>query len=124
MLVGMRDPDWSLPVVGRRELSVDGKSIAVRTAEILGRASAGAGKRPHLVVWRLYWIDGRFIAGDEQAKIAGVLARLQGHGDEGAALVLYADGDTVEASNAALEAFVQANLQSLGGLLQRTRDTR
>lgn len=124
MLVGMRDPDWSLPVVGRRELSVDGKTIAVRTAEILGRAPSDAGRRPHLVVWRLYWIDGRFIAGDEAAKIAGVLARLRGHGDEGAAIVLYADGDTVDASDAALEAFVQANLQRLGALLQRTRDAR
>jgi EpsI family protein len=124
MLVGMRDPDWSLPVVGRRELSVDGKPIALRTAEILGRAPSGAGGRPHLVVWRLYWIDGRFIAGDEEAKIAGVLARLQGHGDEGAAIVLYADGETVDASNAALEAFVRANLQNLGALLQRTRDAR
>ena len=125
MLVGMRDREWSLPVVGDdRTVAVGPQTITVRTAEILGQPQAGAEHRPHLVVWRVYWIDGRFIAGDVAAKIAGVLARLRGRGDEGASIVLYADGETVAASNAALEAFVQANLGSLNALLQRTRDAR
>ena len=76
------------------------------------------------MVWRLYWIDGRFIAGDGTAKIAGALARLQGRGDEGAAIVFYADGESVAASNASLEAFVRDNLPNLNTLLQRTRDAR
>jgi exosortase A len=125
MLVGMRDREWSLPVVGDdRQVAVEPQKIAVRTAEILGRQPPGGARRPHLVVWRVYWIDGRFIAGDVAAKIAGVQARLRGRGDEGAAIVLYADGETVAASNAALEAFVQANLGSLNALLQSTRDAR
>lgn len=124
MLVGMRDREWSFPVVGDdRTVAVGPHPITVRTAEILGQPQAGE-HRPHLVVWRVYWIDGRFIAGDVAAKVAGVLARLRGRGDEGAAIVLYADEDTVAASNAALEAFVQANLGSLNALLQRTHDTR
>lgn len=125
MLVGMRDREWSLPVVGDdRTVAVEPQAVTVRTAEILGQPQAGSEHRPHLVVWRVYWIDGRFIAGDVAAKIAGVLARLRGHGDEGAAIVLYADGKTVAASNAALEAFVQANLGSFDTLLRRTRDAR
>jgi len=125
MLVGMRDREWSLPVVGDNQIvAVGPQTITVRTAEILGQPQADAGHRPHLVVWRAYWIDGRFIAGDVAAKIAGVQARLRGRGDEGAAVVLYADGTTVAASNAALEAFVQTNLGSLDTLLQRTRDAR
>jgi EpsI family protein len=125
MLVGMRDREWSLPVVGGdRHVAVGPQTISVRTAEILGQPQADTERRPHLVVWRVYWIDGRFIAGDTAAKIAGVLARLRGRGDEGAAIVLYANGESVAASNAALEAFVLANLGSLNALLQRTRDTR
>jgi EpsI family protein len=125
MLVGMRDREWSLPVAGGgRDVSVGQQTINVRTAEILGQPQTGAVRRSHLVVWRVYWIDGRFIGGDAAAKVAGMLARLRGRGDEGAAIVLYADGDTVPASNAALEAFIQANLSSLNALLQRTRDTR
>jgi len=123
MLVGMRDDHWALPTTGSHSLTVDGQKLALRTAEILGR-ERGSERRSHLVVWRLYWIDGRFIAGDAQAKLAGVAARLRGRGDEGALLILYADADTIAASNAALEAFAQANLKELNALLQRTRDTR
>lgn len=124
VLVAMRDPDWNLMVDGGREVSAGQQTITVRTAEILGPPRPGGARRPHLVVWQVYWVDGRFIAGDAAAKIAGVLARLKGHGDEGAAIVLYADSETVAASNAALEAFVQANLGGLNAILQRTRDAR
>lgn len=124
VLVGMRDPLWSLPVAGSRDLVFDGRDVTVRTAQILGRPQSAAARRPHLVVWRLYWIDGRYIGGDVKAKIAGGLARLQGRGDEGAAIVLYADGPSVAASNAALEAFAKANLAALDALLQQTRDRR
>jgi exosortase A len=125
LLVGMRDPDWNLPVgVGHRDVAAQGQKLSVQAAEILSRAPAGGAHRPHLVVWRLYWIDGRFVAGDMAAKLAGVWARLRGHGDEGAALVLYADAETVAASNAVLEGFLGANLGALNALLQRTQSTR
>jgi exosortase A len=124
-LVRMRDPQWSLPVTGAaRDIAAGGQEIAVRQAEILGRDRPGTGRRPHLVVWRFYWIDGRFIGGDAATKIAGMLARLRGRGDEGAGIVLYADGDTVAASNAALEDFAQSNLGAINELLHRVRDTR
>ena len=124
VLVGMRDREWNLPVAGGRVVAVGGQKITVRTAEILGQTQPGAARRPHLTVWRVYWVDGRFVAGDAATKIVGGLARLRGRGDEGAAIVLYADGETVTASNATLEAFLKANLGGLNALLQRTRDAR
>lgn len=125
-LVGMRDPVWSLPQEGSREIEVDGRPLRVRTAEILARERGGGAieRRPQLVVWRLYWVNGRWIAGDVQAKLFGGLARLQGQGDEGALLVLYADAETVPASNAALSAFARDNLGVLNELLLRTRSMR
>lgn len=124
VLVPMRSDGWNLMVGGRRDVVASMGTISVNTAEILGEPQLGTVRRSHLVVWRVYWIDGRFVAGDVAAKIHGGLARLKGRGDEGAAVVLYADADTVAASNAALEAFVQANHDALGALLQRTRDDR
>lgn len=124
VLVPMRSDGWNLMVGGRRDVVTSTGTISVNTAEILGKSQLGTARRSHLVVWRVYWIDGRFVAGDAAAKIHGGLARLKGRGDEGAAVVLYADADTVAASNAALEAFVQANHDALGALLQRTRDDR
>ncbi|HOW48598.1 MAG TPA: EpsI family protein, partial [Rubrivivax sp.] len=104
----------------------DGSSLRVRTAEILGRERGGGTieRRPQLSVWRLYWVDGRWIAGDVQAKLAGGLARLKGRGDEGALVVLYADQGTPQASEAALAAFMQANLGVLDQLLEQTRSRR
>lgn len=125
LLVGMRDPLFPFPVSGaQRSVAVDGQPVAFRSAELTAREPLYAGHRPQLQVWRSYWIDGRWVAGDVRAKLVGAAARLQGRGDEGALLVLYADAGSPPASNAALEAFVRDNLASLNTLLQRTRDQR
>ncbi len=124
-LVPMRNNEWNLlPDTAVRDVPAGRRTITVNTAEILALAPREGEHRSHLVVWHFYWVDGRFIAGDAAAKIAGGLSRLRGHGDEGAAVVLYADDDTVAASNAKLQAFVQANLDRLDALLQRTQDAR
>jgi exosortase A len=123
-LVGMRDSDWNLPQFGSKRVVLGGQTIDVRTAMLLGRDSAGAARRPKLMVWRLYWIDGRFIGSDARAKLANALARLKGRGDEGALILLYADDESTTRSNAAIEAFLQANGGSLNAVLQRTRGAR
>jgi EpsI family protein len=124
MLVGMRDNDWNLPLFGSKRVELDGRAIDVRTAMLLGRESAGAAHRPRMMVWRIYWIDGRFIGGDARAKLANALSRLRGRGDEGALILLYADDESTARSNAAIEAFLQANASSLNAVLQRTRGAR
>jgi exosortase A len=124
LLVAMRDPDWSLPQGGTREVDVDGRTLRLRTAQILGRERQTSERRPQLVVWRMYWVDGRWIAGDVEVKLAGGLSRLRGHGDEGALVVLYADQDTPQASDAALAAFAKDNLGLFDRLLEQTRSLR
>lgn len=124
VLLPMRSDGWNLMIGDRRDVTVGDRSISVNTAEILGRQPPGQTRRPHLIVWRVYWIDGRFVASDVAAKLVGGLSRLQGRGDEGAAIVMYADGGTVAESNAALDAFVQANLGRLDEILRGTRDAR
>jgi exosortase A len=123
-LVGMRDSDWNLPQFGGKRIVLNGRAVDVRTAMLLGRVSGGAAHRPKLMVWRLYWIDGRFIGGDAWAKLANALARLRGRGDEGALILLYADDESTARSNAAIEAFLQANASSLNAVLQRTHGAR
>ena len=120
----MRGSDWNQVAAGTRDVMVGGQPVTVRTAELLDRDKLGAASRKHLVVWRFYWVDGRFIGGDVPAKLAGALARLRGRGDEGAALVLHVDAGSVEASHAALQAFVDANAERLNELLGQTRDAR
>ena len=62
--------------------------------------------------------------GDVEVKLAGGLSRLRGHGDEGALVVLYADQDTPQASDAALAAFAKDNLGLFDRLLEQTRSLR
>jgi EpsI family protein len=123
-LVPMRNDEWNLLPSDGRDVTAGRRTVRVNTAEVRALAPLSVERRPHLMVWQFYWIDGRFIAGDAAAKIAGGLSRLQGHGDEGASVVLYADGATVAESNATLEAFLEANLDRLNAVLQRTHDTR
>jgi hypothetical protein len=54
----------------------------------------------------------------------GALARLQGRGDEGAAVGLWTYSESRPAAQATLQAFVRDNLGALEALLARTRDTR
>jgi exosortase A len=120
----MRGSDWNPLVTSTREVTVNGRPLAVRSVELLDKGENTPGGRRHLVAWRLYWIDGRWVGSDVEAKVRGALARLGGRGDEGAALVIYADSGSAPASHATLQAFMDNNSGHLGALLQQTRDQR
>jgi exosortase A len=124
VLVTSQDRQWNQVATGWHDVRAAGRLLTMRTAELLGTPIAGSGHRPHLKVWRAYWVDGRLVAGDAAAKFSEALSQLRGRGDDGALLVLYADGESTAASTAALEAFAEANLGALQGLLQSVRDDR
>lgn len=121
LLAGMRDPEWSVPLHESRTIELDGRRLALRRSEINSRVSLSGSAQRRLVVWRLYWIDGRFLGGDVEAKLAGALARLAGRGNEGATLLLYAEG---EGADTTIDTFLHDQHAALGALLQRVHDTR
>ena len=100
-----------------------GQTVHWRTAQILGAPSA-SGRRERLTAWRVYWIDGRWVAGDAQAKLAGAVSRLMGRGDDGAVLVLWTDKPSDEEARTVLENFVRDHLRVFGSALAQTRDGR
>ena len=123
-VVGMNDRKWN--PMGSRRVSVEsaGRRIDAQSTDIQAPTTADRTAPRALVAWRVYWIDGRFVAGDAEAKLRNALARLMGRGDDGAAIVIYADRDSFEDGAAAVRAFAAANLTPLGDLLQQTRDRR
>lgn len=122
VLVASNDSRWNHLSSSTREAQVGGSVVPWRTATILGK---GGGTTPaQLVAWRVYWVDGRWIASDARAQLAGALGRLQGHGDDGAALVLYTRSEAPEAAHRLLEAFVKDNLGVIEAALQARRKLR
>lgn len=122
VLVASNDPHWNHLSSGTRAVQVGGSVVPWRTALILGKASGTSA--PQLVAWRIYWVDGRWVASDARAQLTAALGRLQGHGDDGAALVLYTRSETPESGHKLLEAFVRDNLGAIEAALQARRAAR
>ncbi|HNU10156.1 MAG TPA: exosortase A [Rubrivivax sp.] len=121
-LTSMRDERWSLPTYQDRELRLGDRELAMRSANVLERAQGL--QRKQLVIWRLYWIDGQFVASDVRAKWAGMVSRLSGAGDEGALLTVYAEQAAPGEAEARLERFLNDNASELNTLLSRVQRTR
>jgi EpsI family protein len=123
-LARSEDPFWSQVGSGSAAGSGDGAAISWRTAVLRGTPGAGAGpglsgaQRTELLVWRVYWIDGRWVASDARAKLAGALARLRGRGDDGAVLILWTPARPGEAPEATLRAFLPAALPAITSALR------
>lgn len=119
VLVSTSDKSWNRVSSGSRIVQVGSNTVPWRTALILGKP--GGVSTPHLVAWLVYWVDGRWVASDASAQVTSALGRLQGHGDDGAALVLYAGGASTELATKLLESFVQDNLPAIEAALQARR---
>nr|WP_295080142.1 exosortase A [uncultured Roseateles sp.] len=124
VLVTSKDPGWSQVASGSREHASPGYTLRVRTAE-LRRKEMGHEGLPgsRLRVWQLYWINGRLLTSDWQAKLYGALDRLLGRGDDAAVLVIYADPSLTSPDEALLVGFARDNLEVLTALLTATRDS-
>ena len=105
-----------------RSLSLPGQALVVReTRLLLPEPSAGVDRR-RLRVWRCYWVDGRWVAGDIAAKLWGAWSRLAGHGDESAVMMVAAeDGQDGAEVDQRLTAFLAAGLPGIAALLETQR---
>lgn len=119
VLVASSDHNRNHLSSGSREMQLGGRTLSWRTAIILDRGTGSSMQQ--IVVWRAYWVDGRWIASDVQAQLAGALSRLQGHGDDGAALVLYTRSNSPDPANKLLEAFIRDNLATIEATLRASR---
>ena len=123
VLVRSDEPRWSQVSSGSRRSPTGGQDIGWRTAKVLG-AEAGTSERARLTVWRTYWIDGGWVAGDIRAKLLGAFSRLRGGGDDGAVVVLWTNQHDTARAEAVLRSFATDNLAAVQALLAQTRSTR
>nr|WP_255719716.1 exosortase A [Pelomonas sp. P8] len=120
---GEGETSWALTVAGSAELK---NGQPWRTAELRGQAlsrvAAGGDLAPRLRVWQTYWINGRLMTSDWQAKLRGVWGRLLEQGDDAAVLIVYADKAAAGADDARLRAFLHQHGAALDAALAQTRD--
>lgn len=123
VLVRFKDKQWVRvsEAPGQAALA-DGGSVSLRSAELRGSAIGADAGAARLRVWQFYWVNGRWLSVDWQAKVYGSLMRLLGQGDDGAVLVIYADKGEAGQGDAALATFTRDNLSSLDTWLRGVRD--
>jgi len=101
--------EWRANSQGEMALQVGNESLALRTAELRDLNLRGASQQTkRLQAWEIYWVDGRWTHSEVRAKLYGAWARLMGHGDDAAVLVIY--GDRGEGAANAMTAFLRENL--------------
>lgn len=125
-VVGMNDRRWN--AVGARSMGASTLGIGpgLREFDILGpeARTGGTASRPHVVARSFYWIDGRLYGSDAVAKLATAWSRLGGRLDDGAALVIYASGDSFDQARLRVQTFQAAALGPLGDRFEATRRGR
>lgn len=134
-LVSSKNAEWMQLSAGTAAARLQGRPLQVGQALLRQRPSASGGSGAsgesgapvqQLLVWRFYWVNGRFTASDAVAKLQGAWGRLSGHGDDGAHIVIYTPLRSADEPLADAALRLQAYLSSQGGALvaalQQTRE--
>lgn len=85
-IVTSEDERWVVTDVSRRDGAIPWQETRLRTRPVFVQEASR-------VAWRLYLVDGAWVASDAQARLRLALQRLAGRGDDSAAVVLWAEDD-------------------------------
>ncbi|MBK6357213.1 MAG: exosortase A [Betaproteobacteria bacterium] len=91
VLVTSSDPLWQIVANRQTKTAFGDNATAIREAELLKKQGI-ADER--YIVWHGYWINGHLTSSDIEAKWLTAWAMLTGHGDDGAAIIVYAPKDS------------------------------
>ncbi len=106
-VVRSTDPFWRISAEGARVVPLRGRRL--RMAQLDIRSPAGK-----LRVWRWYWVGGKYLTSDIEAKWVEFLSRVSGAGDDAAVLILASPyREDPERATADLADFLAGTLPSL-----------
>jgi len=122
VLVPSNDPHWARVASGARAATVNGQPVQLRTAELRQSGLDLSGTQNRLLVWQVYWINGRLTSNDYLTKFYSAFYRLTGRGDDSAVLVLYTLQDSQGGNaDALLASFMSDNHAAINTLLAGAR---
>ncbi len=101
--------------------SAAGSTVDLRAVQLRSPADPKVTPTQRLLVWRVYRVAGRYIAGDAHAMLWLALQRLTGGGDDSAVLIFYTRIAEDGHGAARLEQFVAQHLDSIAAGLEAGR---
>jgi EpsI family protein len=117
-LVSTDDREWRKTAEGARALLV-GKEEIPSIETRLRSPSA------QLLVWRWYWVDGRYVVNPYWAKLLQAKSMLFGRGDDAAMVIVYTlSEDRLPSAEQPLQDFVEAMLPGITTSLDHARRAR
>lgn len=118
VLVTSNDTLWSRVGQGSASESIAGKPVTFHRAELRRLSNAVATAPERLLVWQVYWINGRWTSNDYLAKVYGAVFQLLGRGDDSAVLIVYTAMDRTDGAERALRAFLADNGEAIDAALR------
>lgn len=118
LLIKSKDPLWAQVSRGTHTLDLDDKPVVLRTAELRGAPVTSQVKEDRIVVWQIYWVNGRLTASDVLAKAYAAGYSLIGKGDDSAVILVYAPKGDAGHGEKVLENFVRTNMPHIRKLLE------
>jgi exosortase A len=114
-MIGELDEQFKKLDESKRSETIQGEPLALRETVIRDATTS-------FVVWRWYWIGGRFVGNDYLGKLLQAKDRLLMRGDDGATLMVFAPyGEQPEEARTALRAFLNDNLAPIQKTLNANR---
>jgi exosortase A len=121
VLVTSNDTKWSQVSRSTRELYLDSKPVAIRSAELRAASLAASSSEGRLVVGQIYWINGTLTSSDYLAKVYSALYRLTGQGNDSAVIIVYAAKDQAAGGELLMESFLSSNYPAIDELLLKAQ---
>ncbi|MDD2882813.1 MAG: exosortase A [Rhodoferax sp.] len=122
VLVSSKDPKWAQVSFGTRPVNIIGQPMVVRTSALRQSSLTTSDSQSRLLVWQIYWINGRLTSNDYLAKFYSAFYRLTGQGDESAVIVVYTpQEDQTSSAQTVLETFMTQNYAAINTLLLAAR---
>lgn len=123
-LIHSGNRQWALATNTKGSFNIDGEKVEFRGAEVRRFTAAAGNSADRLLVWQVYWINGRLTSSDYWAKIYGAVYQLLGRGDDSAVIVVYTAKDRSDGAQERLGSFLSTNFGAIDAALRAARDGR